>query len=69
MEDSERERVISEQLQQADENFEDRVGLSSLKDALAQIRGKYSFVQTSVDKFIQRKHEDVEREDSQCHQF
>ena len=60
-------RITGYQLRQkreSDENFEDKLDSSSLKNALTQIRGKYAFVQTSVDEFLQRKHEDVEREDS-----
>lgn len=62
IEDFERERVIREQLRQKPQNE------LPLKDALTRIRGKYAFVQTSVDKFLQRKHEDLELEDPQWHQ-
>jgi hypothetical protein len=35
----------------------------SVEDTLTQVRGKYAFVQTSVDEFLKCKHEDLDLED------
>jgi hypothetical protein len=54
-------------LNQADEKSQlESSSLPPVEDALAQIRGKYAFVQTSVDEFLKRKREDLDLEDRKC---
>lgn len=53
--------TASEQQSQTTSDFR-----PSTAEALAQTRGKYAFVGTSVESFLQRKREDIEREDRRC---
>ncbi len=54
---------IRRMLSRADEKAETTFHAPSLSDALTRVRGKYAFVQTSVDEFLKRKHDDQELEE------
>jgi hypothetical protein len=49
-------------LEQIDRQQGKPTSFRAVEDALAKIRGKYTFVGTSVDEFLKRKHDDLELE-------
>ena len=54
---------IRAMLRQTDRPHAGSSSLPSIEDALKRTRGKYAFVETSVDEFLKRKHQGLELED------